>query len=102
MLDRYGDMPQSVETLLSASLVRAMGSACGITQIDKRDNAVVFYPEQPDFLVLSELSAAFPARITIVPSEKTYFSCRIKRGETVFEIISNLLKKYIQIKSKKE
>ena len=102
MLDRYGDMPQSVETLLSASLVRAMGSACGITQIDKRDNAVAFYPEQPDFLVLSELSVAFPARITIVPSEKTYFSCRIKRGETVFEIISNLLKKYIQIKSKKE
>lgn len=102
MLDRYGDMPQSAETLLSASLVRALGSECGITQIDKRDGGVIFYPEKPDFLVLSQISAAFPARITIVPSERTYFTLKLKRSEPVLKAVSDLLKKYIQIKSKKE
>ena len=102
LLDRYGDMPQLVETLLSASLVRALGSECGITQIDKREGGVIFYPEQADFSVLSQISAAFPARITIVPSERTYFTLKIKRSEPILTAVSDLLKKYIQIKSKKE
>ncbi|MBQ0009755.1 MAG: transcription-repair coupling factor [Ruminococcus sp.] len=102
LLDRYGDMPTAVETLLCASLARSQGGQCGFTQIDRRENAVLIYPAKLDFAVWSQMAAAFPARIVITPSDRSYVTCKCKRGEPVFEWIRELLKKYLQLKSEKE
>ncbi len=102
LLDRYGDLPNSVETLLSVSLIRAYAIECGFTKIDQKGNDAVIYPETADFAVWSELAEAYPGRILLKPSEKMQILCRSKPGETTFSFIRELLKKYIQIKSKKQ
>ncbi len=102
LLDRFGDMPTSVETLLSISLIRAQASECGFTQIDQKMQDVLIYPASLDIAVWSALVAEYPGRILIKPSEKTHILCRGMKKEPIFSFIGDLLKKYIQIKSKKE
>ena len=101
LLDRYGDLPTSVETLLSIALIRAMACECGFLQIDQRQNDVLIYPKELDVAAWVELGDDYPGRILIKPSEKTHILCRGRPGEPIFTFLDNLLKKYIQIKSKK-
>ncbi len=102
LLDRFGDMPPSVETLLSISLIRARACECGFIQIDQKQNDVLIYPGSLDVAAWSAIVAEYPGRILIKPSEKTHVLCRGMRKEPIFSFIGDLLKKYIQIKSKKE
>ena len=102
LIDRFGDMPPSVETLLSISLIRARACECGFIQIDQKQNDVLIYPDALDVAAWSALVAEYPGRILIKPSEKTHILCRGMRKEPIFSFIGDLLKKYIQIKSKKE
>ncbi len=102
LLDRFGDMPNSVDTLLSIALIRARACECGFIQIDQKQNDVLIYPAELDIAVWSAIVAEYPGRILIKPSEKTHILCRGMRKEPIFSFIDDLLKKYIQIKSKKE
>ncbi len=102
LLDRFGEMPPSVEALLSISLIRALGCECGFTQIDQNQNSVLIYPKTLDVPAWSALVAEYPGRIIIKPSEKTHVLCKPLRKEPIFSFTGTLLKKYIQIKSKKE
>jgi transcription-repair coupling factor (superfamily II helicase) len=102
LLDRFGDMPPSVETLLSISLIRARACECGFVQIDQKQSDVLIYPGELDIAAWSAIVAEYPGRILIKPSEKTHILCRSMRKEPIFSFIGDLLKKYIQIKSKKE
>ena len=101
LLDRYGDLPSSVETLLSISLVRAMACECGLIQIDQKQNDVVVYPKELDVLAWSEMGGIYPGRIVMRPTDKPHVLCKGRRGEPVFAFLDGLLKNYIQIKSKK-
>ncbi len=101
LLDRYGDLPNSVETLLSIALVRAMACECEFLQIDQKQNDVLIYPKDLDVLAWSSLGDDYPGRIIIKPSDRTHILCRGRPGEPIFTFLDNLLKKYIQIKSKK-
>ncbi len=102
LLDRFGDMPPSVETLLSISLIRARACECGFIQIDQKGKDVLIYPAELDLAAWSVLVAEYPGRILLKPSEKTHILCRSIGKEPIFSFIGDLLKKYIQIKSKKE
>ncbi len=101
LLDRYGDLPSSVETLLSISLVRAMACECGFIQIDQKQNDVVVYPKELDVLAWSEMGGIYPGRIVMRPTDKPHVLCKGRRGEPVFAFLDGFLKNYIQIKSKK-
>ena len=102
LLDRYGDLSPSVETLLDAALCRAMGGECGFTQIDEKNGSVIIYPEKLDLAAWSKMAEEFPGRILVTPTARPYVSCRKPIKEPIFSYIRLLLKKYIQIISKKE
>ena len=102
LLDRYGDMPASVENLLSISLTRALASECGFIQIDKKQDDVLIYPKKLELAVWSALSEEYPGRVILKPAEKPHVLCRGLKKEPIFTFIDDLLKKYIQIKLKKE
>jgi transcription-repair coupling factor (superfamily II helicase) len=101
LLDRYGDLAPSVETLLDAALCRSLGCECEFTQIDEKNGSVVIYPAQLDLAAWSEMAEAFPGRVLVTPVARPYVSCRKPPKEPLFAYIRKLLIKYIQIKSKK-
>ena len=102
LLDRYGELPVSVENLLSISLIRALASECGFSQIDKKQDDIIIYPQTLDMATWTELIATFPAVINLKISEKPRIHCRPIVKTPIFTFIDDLLKKYIQIKSKKQ
>ena len=101
LLDRYGDLPSSVETLLSISLIRALACECEFIQIDQKQDDVIIYPKELDVLAWAELGGIYPGRVIMKPAEKPHVLCRGRRGEPIFTFLDGLLKNYIQIKSKK-
>ena len=101
LLDRYGEYPNSVEALISISLIRSLASECGFLQIDQNRDDVLIYPSTLDVVTWSEIAAQYPGRILIKPAERPHVLCKRKRGEPIFGFINDLLKKYIQIKFKK-
>ena len=103
LLDRYGDLPPSVEALLSISLLRALAIECGFVQIDQSEDGAVIYPRYLDIPVWSEMISLYPKKsITVIASTKPSIRCKNRSGEPILPYICGLLKKYIQIKSKKE
>ena len=102
LLDRYGNMPTSVESLLSISLIRALGSECGFSQIDQQRDDVLIYPTALDVVTWSQIAAQYPGRILIKPAERSHIVCKRKRSEPILGFIHEILKKYLQIKFKKE
>ena len=101
LLDRYGEYPNSVEALISISLIRSLASECGFLQIDQQRDDVLIYPSMLDVVTWSEIAAQYPGRILIKPAERPHVLCKRKRGEPIFGFVNDLLKKYIQIKFKK-
>ena len=102
LLDRYGDMPPSVETLMNVSLTRALGTECGFSLIERKGNDIVIYPESLDILIWSKIAEAFPARIVINPSSKPRITCKTGKKEPIFAFVLDLLKKYMQLFDKKQ
>jgi transcription-repair coupling factor (superfamily II helicase) len=102
LLDRFGDLAPSVETLLDAALCRALGVECGFTQIDERNGSVVVYPAELDVVAWAEMAEAFPGRVLITPAARPYISCRKPPKEPIFAFLRKILTKYLQIKFKKQ
>jgi len=101
LLDRYGDIPVSVENLLSVSLIRAMASTCGFLQIDQVRDDVMIFPTALDVPTWAAVGAKYPGRVLIKTSDRPHIQCKKKRGEPLLGFIHDLLKKYIQIKFEK-
>ena len=102
LLDRYGNMPNSVEALLSISLIRALGAECGFTQIDQDRDDVKIYPSALDVVTWSQIAAQYPGRVLIKTADRPHILCKRKRSEPLLGFIHDLLKKYLQIKLKKQ
>ncbi len=97
LLDRYGDLPKSVSSLLDVSLLRAYGSACGINKIVKRGSSVVFYPDKMDIRIWSMLTADRKGSILMSLELKPYVTLRTKAGDDVFKKAIELLSDYQSI-----
>ena len=94
LLDRYGDLPQPVKTLMSVSLARALGSECGFRQIERQGQNVTIYPEILDVVSWSKVTAAFPGRITLMPSDKPRVVCKLKKDESPLDLAISAMKIY--------
>ena len=94
LLDRYGDIPKSVSSLLDVSLLRACGSACGINKIIKRGSSVLFYPDKMDIRIWSMLAADRKGAILMSLELKPYVTLRTKAGDDVFKKAIDLLNDY--------
>jgi transcription-repair coupling factor (superfamily II helicase) len=102
LLDRVGDLVPSVETLLDASLCRALGVECGFTQIDEKGGTVVIYPAELEIAHWAEMAELFPGRILVTPAQRPYISCRKPPKEPIFSFLRKILTKFLQIKFKKQ
>ena len=58
-LDRYGDMPKSVERLLTVALLKALAEKAGILRVEARDGSISFVAERPDLAIWSEVFPQF-------------------------------------------
>ena len=102
LLDRYGDIPKCLSSLLDVSLLRAYGSRNCISKIVKRGSSVIIYPEKLDLRAWSLLASDRKGSILMPLELKPYITLRTKPGDDVFEKAISLLKDYENIKNSEE
>ena len=98
LLDRFGDMPRSVENLLSIALIRSYASSLGIKQITQVGNEIRFYQEKIDIDMWSEMSADSGGRIKFMMGANGDNFCvlRLKAEENILPFISKIFEKQIE------
>lgn len=91
LIDRFGEPPGSVLSLIEISLIRARAEQLSIYEIRESKDAVLFYPESIDMQLLQEFIKSMRGRVLLNAGSKPYFSVRKQRGEKNTELISSVL-----------
>ncbi len=100
MTDRYGDIPPSVENLLSISLLRANAMKCGVNLLKQNGSEIQIHLTKFDLDTWADIEEEFPGRLKIVMSSAQYLSYRIRKDENPIRIINKIFEKYIEISKK--
>ncbi len=96
LLDRFGEIPETVDTLCRISLIRNMGTRCHIKEIYEEKGRVAFSADSFDLERLSAAADELSGRMTYIPSTPPVVTVLAKRGNTLIdeaEIFLNLYKK---------
>ena len=101
MTDRYGDIPESVENLLTISLLRANAMKCGVNLIKQNGGEIQIHLTKFDFDMWSEIETVFPGRLKMVMSSSQYLSFKIKKDENTLRVINKIFEKCIEICQKR-
>ena len=95
--DRYGEPPKSVNTLLSISLMRSLGSSAGITKITHNGHSLLFYPEKLEYEIWCALAAKKHGKLLINVSSRPYVTLRMNDPNLLPTEACVLLTEYIQM-----
>lgn len=104
LLDRFGELPNSVENLLRIALIRSIAIDIGIKQITQMNFEVRMYPEKMDLDVWSVMSQIAGSRLRLVSGQlgEHYAVFKVKPSENATALINRLFEKYIETVQKAE
>ncbi len=93
LLDRFGDIPNTVCSLIDISYIRALASACGIKKIVQKGSQVTFLSENGDLKTLVILTSNGDGRMFLIPGSSPSVLYKIKKGDNVLSFIKKKLEK---------
>lgn len=106
LLDRFSDIPKTVENLMKISMIRNRASHLGISEIKQNDNLILFYINEFAYEKMVAIMPQNKGRIFFSGGNRPYVSIRLKKGEqviaTAYEIICQLENVEIQEETKQE
>lgn len=70
LIDRYGDVPKSVFSLIKIALLRNMAEKANITEIVQNEDSVIFYTEKISFEKLGKCNENIAKRLSLNTIEK--------------------------------
>ncbi len=97
LLDRFGDMPQSVDNLLRIALIRAMAEDIGLRQVTEANGEIRFYQAVADMAVFTELAFITGGRFrVIIGSGESIGVIKLKPNENSIITVHRMFEKYIE------
>lgn len=98
LVDRYGDVPRSVDALVRIALLREAAAQAGIAEISQKGPLVSFRLAQVDFSRVSALCAqpAYKRRLLFNAGERPYLALRLNAGEDVLQSAAAVVKSYAE------
>lgn len=97
LLDRYGEMPQSVDNLLRISLIKASAERCGVTQVYQQGNEVSILPSVIDFDIWSEVGESIDGDLRVKMGDKPQICYRMKKRAAGIASVYKIFEIYIEI-----
>ena len=93
IIDRYGKMPQEVENLIEVARIKNQCRKIGITKVQQKQNAIVFYFEPSKFQMemVDILIQKFRNRIKFSPAKEPYITFKIENMGKILEEIKEFL-----------
>ena len=87
LIDRYGDPPKSVQSLVDVSLVRVTAARAGIVEIVQRGDDLILYSDVVGPAQLGPLMDAMPHRVLYSAVGRPYISLHVLKGEDPLVIL---------------
>jgi transcription-repair coupling factor (superfamily II helicase) len=97
LIDRYGNTPLPVTNLLNISLIRALGSKCGISKIECKSNSVIYFPRVFDQKMWLQLIKQNNGKYLTAVSSNPYVQEKIRPGEKLLRSILKTLEEYLKL-----
>lgn len=96
LVDRYGDVPRSVDNLVRVALLRSDAARCGITDISQRGQNVTFLLKAFDLKRVTRLCALpeLKGRVRVSPGKVPNIVLRLENGENPLNWCSRLVTLY--------
>ncbi len=91
LVDRYGDVPESVMGLVEISLLRVLAASLGIVEIVQRKDSIIFYGERFEEFNIAEFIGKINYKININSKNKPYISATIANGKLPLEVMKDVL-----------
>ena len=91
MIDRFGDPPQAVKSLVDVALLRNTAAQSGIKEISQRGDVVMLFADKIDFKSVSALVAKMRRRVMVSAGQKPYISVKLLPGQSPVDGIREAL-----------
>lgn len=93
LIDRYGDVPHSVESLIDISLIRVTAAQLGVYEITQRNDQLILYSNRLQMAMLKPLlqDPVLGKRVLVNASNKPYLSVRVAAGEKPGALLRQVL-----------
>ena len=97
LLDRFGDMPQSVDNLLRIALIRAMAIDCHIKQLTETAREIRMYQDKMDMEMWREMAFATGGRLRIVMGAHgdSFAQIKLKNNENSLIVVNKMFENYL-------
>ncbi|MDD6489863.1 MAG: transcription-repair coupling factor [Clostridia bacterium] len=93
LIDRFGDMPESVQGLIDIALIRSKAEKIGIYEIKQQPDYVLFYVKQINTEPVAEIIGRMKGRAMLSAGSKPYIAVRIRSNDTVMGIMNEVMMK---------
>ncbi len=87
LLDRFGDIPNTVCSLIDISYIRALGCRLGIKKIHQDGKQIIFHPDASDLKPLVLLTESQNGKMMIIPGISPVVIYNIRKGDNVLPYI---------------
>jgi len=91
IIDRFGDIPQSVENLIQVALLRNRAGADRISEITQRGDTVRFVADDMQGEAVGALTKALGRRLKFFTGKKSGFDVALKKDMTVMDCVNEAL-----------
>lgn len=91
LIDRFGDPPKAVKSLMDVALVRNTAAQLGIKEISQRGDVVMLFSDHIDFKAVSGLVARLRGRVMVSAGQKPYISVKLGAGQSPVDAIREAL-----------
>ncbi len=92
LIDRYGEPPEAVRSLVDVAMLRNMAAAMGIREIAQRENVLLFYAARLDMQAVSRIVGTLRGRVMVNAGKRPYLSLKIEKDETPLDGIREALR----------
>ena len=92
IIDRFGDIPQSVKGLIDVALLRNMAAGLNIYEITQKNNMIMFLTKTLDMKIIAKLQETLKGRVVINAGEKSYIGIKLVKEDDPLFIMRETLK----------
>ncbi len=92
LIDRYGEPPESVNGLITVSLIRNSAIRHSIYEIGQKGRTVLLYSDAVTPQKIAPLVKALKGRISVSATAKQYISVKANQNENVLDLLKSIMK----------
>lgn len=91
LIDRFGDIPKALHSLIDIALLRNRAQKYGVSTIRQQGETLQLYVRQPDDEIVGHIINYMKGRAALNVAGKPFVSLKLRKGETALDMLRYLL-----------